>query len=180
MFKTFFALLLTLFTLLNAVSAAPHTHTHRHIAKARRAVDLQRSDIQEILEAHNSVRVQHNARPLGWSPFLASKAAFWADMCILQYSDGILLDRPYGESIVAATGTFTIKDAIDTLVSSRNTYDPRTAYSQFTQIVWKSTTQVGCAISRCEGILDRPVTLYVCVYDPPGNVVGELAENVEV
>lgn len=50
-------------------------------------------------------------------------------------------------------------------------------YSHFTQVVWESTTELGCAISSpCDDIFpDRgPATLVVCLYNPPGNVVGEI------
>jgi hypothetical protein len=34
-------------------------------------------------------------------------------------------------------------------------YDPKNpTYSHFKQVVWKSTTQVGCAVATCSGIFD--------------------------
>jgi hypothetical protein len=58
--------------------------------------------------------------------------------------------------------------------------------SHFTQVVWKATTHVGCAVSMCKGLLEPTSgqnststgnrldgTYYVCLYYPPGNVVGE-------
>ena len=45
----------------------------------------------------------------------------------------------------------------------------------FTQYVWKSSTKVGCAWNTvdCSG-----QALFMCEYDPPGNVEGEFPENV--
>lgn len=179
--STLFALFILLPPLLiSTASAATSPRSHRHVVKARRSIPIDASDVGIFLEAHNNIRAEHNALPLTWSEELATKAAWWADLCIFEQSNGILLDHPYGESIVGATGDYTIRDAIGTLSATRDQYDPRREFSQFTQIVWKATSTLGCAISKCDNILDRPVTLYVCLYDPAGNVVGELRENVQV
>ena len=48
--------------------------------------------------------------------------------------------------------------------------------SHFTQVVWKSTTQLGCGIASCPGLFGESrgtATYHVCLYDPVGNVVGE-------
>ena len=42
-----------------------------------------------------------------------------------------------------------------------------------TQMLWVATTRIGCAAQACaEG------PLYVCEYDPPGNVIGQFQQNV--
>jgi hypothetical protein len=43
----------------------------------------------------------------------------------------------------------------------------------FTQVVWRATTQVGCGRSQCNGL-----DVWICQYDPPGNVQGQFRENV--
>jgi hypothetical protein len=43
----------------------------------------------------------------------------------------------------------------------------------FTQVVWRQTTQLGCGVSTCRGM-----DIWVCEYDPPGNVQGHYRQNV--
>lgn len=48
--------------------------------------------------------------------------------------------------------------------------------SQYTQIVWKDTQQVGCAVAYCDEMFDPgfgTALYYVCEYFPAGNVIGE-------
>ncbi|KAH6915104.1 CAP domain-containing protein [Coprinopsis sp. MPI-PUGE-AT-0042] len=158
--------------------AAPRHHSRR-LAMTRRALELNESDKGTFLQSHNDLRAIHNAGPLTWSSTLAAKAGNWADRCIVAHSQGALMDVRYGETVVASTGNFSIQSAMAAMTRTREQYDPATSYSEYTQLVWKNTREVGCAISRCESILARPVTLYVCLYDPAGNVVGELGQNVE-
>ncbi|MBT3220365.1 MAG: hypothetical protein HN348_14865 [Proteobacteria bacterium] len=39
----------------------------------------------------------------------------------------------------------------------------------YTQLVWSSTERVGCAFDNCADGSE----IWMCTYDPPGNVVGE-------
>jgi hypothetical protein len=43
----------------------------------------------------------------------------------------------------------------------------------FTQVVWRGTKQIGCGVSQCNGM-----DVWVCQYDPPGNVRGQYRDNV--
>ena len=40
----------------------------------------------------------------------------------------------------------------------------------YTQVVWRTTTTVGCAIAVCE---DTSEQVWVCHYQPPGNWIGK-------
>ncbi|KAJ6538508.1 PR-1-like protein [Mycena vulgaris] len=141
-------------------------------------------EANEYLFAHNKVRLFHDAPPLVWNSTLASKAHDWAATCQVTHSDGTLLDTPYGENIVAATGNFPIDDAVAQFTLDASEYDPTNpTYNHFTQVVWKSTTQLGCSLAHCGGIFDASLgqaSYYVCLYDPAGNVIGDASANVKV
>ena len=47
------------------------------------------------------------------------------------------------------------------------------AVGHFTQVIWASTTELGCGIARCGG-----QDIFVCNYSPPGNYVGDEVVNV--
>lgn len=65
---------------------------------------------------------------------------------------------------------------------SSEAFDPANpTFSDFTQIIWQSTTKLGCASAQCNGIFDPAfgeAAMYVCLYEPVGNVVGDLLSVV--
>ncbi|KAF8807576.1 PR-1-like protein, partial [Phlegmacium glaucopus] len=133
------------------------------------------ADIQAYLTAHNSVRAQHGAVPLTWSDTMASKAQQWANGCVFQHSGGTL--GPYGENIAAGTGSdYDIAAAIKSWTDEVSQYNPNNPDpSHFTQVVWKATTQLGCAVQTCNGIFPAmfgPAKYFVCEYFVQGNVIG--------
>jgi len=151
--------------------------------------------ILAFLAAHNAIRAEYKVPDLIWSRSLADKAVFWADKCLFKHSDGVLSSTPYGENVAAATGDFSITDAFATFISDKgkwfavektlfhlrhliDKYDPsHPSYLRFTQVVWKSTTEVGCAVSQCNSLFNQnvgPAMMYVCLYNPAGNVVGQI------
>jgi len=141
------------------------------------------SDISEYLSDHNTVRAQHGAAPLTWNNTLADKAQQWANGCVFQHSGGSL--GPFGENLAAGTGSsYGIDAAIKSWTDEVSQYDPSNPQpSHFTQVVWKATTQVGCAVQQCNGIFDPsfgPAQFFVCEYAPQGNVIGEFAQNVQL
>lgn len=140
------------------------------------------SDINAYLKGHNDARAKHGAKPLTWSDNLASKAQKWANGCVFQHSGGSL--GSFGENLAAGTGKYGIDSAIQSWVIEDKNYDPNNPQaSHFTQVVWKSTTKVGCAVQSCNGIFDASfgkARFYVCEYDPPGNFNNLFEENVQV
>ena len=56
------------------------------------------------------------------------------------------------ENLAAGGGDFTVTDAINLWTAEVKDYDPQhPTYSHFTQVVWKATTEVGCAVATCSG-----------------------------
>ncbi|KAN0128370.1 CAP domain containing protein [Lactarius tabidus] len=143
--------------------------------------DVSADDIATWLSDHNSVRAQYGASDLTWSDDLSSKAQQWANGCVFKHSGGTL--GAFGENLAAGTGNYTITNAVDDWVSEASQYDPSNPVaSHFTQVVWKSTTQLGCAVAACNGIFPSSYGVaqyYVCEYNPPGNVDGEFGQNVQ-
>ncbi|KAI0669976.1 CAP domain-containing protein, partial [Trametes maxima] len=133
------------------------------------------SDIDQYLQAHNSIRSQHGASPLTWSDDLAAKAQQWANGCVFQHSGGSL--GPFGENLAAGTGSsYGIQSAVKSWTDEYNPNSPEP--SHFTQVVWKASSQVGCAVQSCNGIFDAsfgPAKFFVCEYSKQGNVIGQFA-----
>lgn len=131
-----------------------------------------------MLAEHNKKRELHQNTPdLTWSETLASYAQNYADNydCSgnLVHSGG-----QYGENLAVGYGT---TGAVDGWYNEIKNYDfSNPGFSSntghFSQLVWKSTTQVGCGVKSCGGVWGDYV---ICSYDPAGNVSGEYADNVE-
>jgi len=136
-------------------------------------------DAQRILDAHNRGRAQHCAPPLQWSSEIAATAQRWANTlaqrgCDLEHSAG-----PLGENLAAGTpGSMTPERAVDMWLEERSSYDfNRGGFSMstghFTQVVWKGTQRLGCGSATC-----NRMQVWVCNYDPPGNMEGDFQRNV--
>ncbi|QRV77683.1 cysteine-rich Secretory family protein [Ceratobasidium sp. AG-Ba] len=139
------------------------------------------ADIDAYLKGHNDIRALHNASPLTWADDLAAAAAKWAGNCVWQHSQGKV--GKFGENLAAGTGLGAAA-AVKMWTDEASEYDPANPqYSHFTQVVWKATTEVGCAVTSCTGLLSGfsgAVNYHVCEYRAPGNVIGQFAQNVQV
>jgi uncharacterized protein YkwD len=134
---------------------------------------------QALLAEHNAARAEHCAPPLTWSPKLAAVAQGWAEHlrdanCAFEHSG-----TEFGENLAAGSvGMLDAHAIVGMWVDERGQYDfahgdfsMQTGH--FTQVVWRGTTQVGCGSATCNGM-----DVWVCNYDPAGNVSGGYAENV--
>ncbi|KAL5495451.1 hypothetical protein ACEPAI_914 [Sanghuangporus weigelae] len=135
------------------------------------------TDMNEYLSSHNSIRAQHGASPLFWNNTLAAAAQKWSDGCVFQHSGGSV--GPFGENLAAGTGdAYGITSAVTSWTNEVSEYNPSNpSASHFTQVVWKGSTQLGCAETTCGGgtIFSDSSKFFVCEYFPQGNIIGAFA-----
>ncbi|KAI8348855.1 CAP domain-containing protein [Blakeslea trispora] len=129
---------------------------------------------QAALDRHNKYRAIHHVSPLKWSEKLAADAMKVAKTCIFQHQ---IVDN---EGQCLAMGYPTINDAVKGWYDEVDKYDYNKpdfsmATGHFTQVVWKGTTEVGCASNSCPG---KGGNYIVCNYNPSGNYLGQFAQNV--
>ncbi|KAG8770291.1 hypothetical protein FRC12_004378 [Ceratobasidium sp. 428] len=135
-------------------------------------------DQQAYLSAHNKERAAHGAHALVWDNGLAASAQAWANQCKFQHSQA-------GQNLAAGTGNPSIATAIGWWNAEKKDYNPSNPQpSHWTQVVWKNTKKVGCALKKCPpGSIFDPkfgvANYYVCHYSPAGNVIGQFPANVQ-
>jgi hypothetical protein len=136
----------------------------------------------EIYKAHNQVRAEFGARPLVWDPLLAAQARSYGP--ILAGYDrpvhSVRTGREWSrENLLQALPKTPVSRMIDVWTGERRYFRPGifpnvsttgdwSAVGHFTQMVWPSTTAVGCAVQRGIGRYDW----LICRYAPPGNRDG--------
>jgi pathogenesis-related protein 1 len=126
-----------------------------------------------MLDAHNAVRARTGVPSLNWSTVLASKAQDWANTLLARRQFRHRPDTPYGENLFEITGdTASPGSVVKTWAAQAANYNYRTnscrgVCGHYMQVIWSDTKEVGCGVARGRG---REV--WVCNYNPPGNVVG--------
>lgn len=140
----------------------------------------------KLYERQNEIRASHGVPAFAVDPDVEKHAQKFAEDAakrgVLEHSDLDLNGERLGENIylIMLTGgdgmpDFTGTDAIDYWYKEHTQYDySKPGWSEttghFTQIVWKSSTKVGCGVAS--GIYNTYNALWVvCDYLPAGNVV---------
>ncbi|KAH7021571.1 CAP domain-containing protein [Microdochium trichocladiopsis] len=119
-----------------------------------------------ILNSTNFFRKEHSAPPTYAETWLKGNTA-----CEFEHSGG-----PYGENL--ALGCSDAQSCVDAWGNERSMYpfDKPGFYmdtGDFTQLVWKNTTTVGCGKKLCE-----QGWFLACEYWPRGNFAGAYADQV--
>lgn len=156
--------------------------------------DTEPTPMQGMLAIHNQVRASVGTPPLRWSGQLAAYAQQWANhlatnnACTMQHRSHAHADTlKVGENLYWASplrwsdGRVEVQTITPARVAqdwaneqgdyhyTNNSCRPSAQCGHYTQMVWRTTTEVGCAMTVCP---DKG-QIWVCNYNPPGNWVGE-------
>jgi len=148
-------------------------------------------DAAAIIAGHNKWRVEVGVtEKLSYSPTLAMKAQAWADNlkrtnhCRMQHSKP---DGSYGENLFWASAgkssdgskdlqKVSPEKVVNSWANEKIDFDYANnrcklgkICGHYTQVVWRSTTIVGCGMAACE---DTQEQVWVCQYQPAGNWIG--------
>lgn len=137
--------------------------------------------ISAILQQHQTYRNELKLPALSWSPALARDALAWAKhlASIDRGEHDLSIRGKEGENLWWGTaGAFSYPQMVEMWGNEKHSfkYDvyPRCTVKRsavvghYTQIVWKNTKSVGCALAG-----NGKTDFLVCRYSPAGNIIGE-------
>jgi len=138
---------------------------------------------QVMLDRHNAARRAAGAPPMVWDPALAGAAGDYAARLArsgrFEHARQDGRSGYQGENLWRGTrGAFSYQEMVDAWIDERADYRPGPVpgnsrsgnwggVAHYTQIIWRSTDRVGCAIAE-----DAGSEYLVCRYSPAGNVYG--------
>jgi len=149
-------------------------------APADRGGDLLRNS---VLNAHNAARRQFGVAPVAWNEELAAgalaHAEYMAATGIYGHDQTPGRRKKSGENLWRGTrGVFSYDVMVGVMVEEARFFRPGAfpnnavngdwhAVAHYTQIVWPTTTEVGCALAS-----SATTDYFVCRYAPTGNKDG--------
>jgi pathogenesis-related protein 1 len=152
------------------------------------------ANLAGMTNAHNAVRMAVDTSGIAggplplmkWDPALATLAMNWTSQCIDTDGDG-LVDHSsqasrtnaagyayVGENVYASSGSATAQGAVSSWAAEKASFTyPNTCAGtcgHYTQIVWRTSVNVGCALVTCPSLQYKSTIL--CNYGPGGNSGG--------
>lgn len=150
---------------------------------------LTQQQAQQMVNYHNQKRSEVGSGNVSWSTQIAQYAQQRADQIARTKQLAHLPQgqNPYGENLASGGSTgggvaYTVINACDGWYAEKAKM-PRNVRTMtidlfnkgvghYTQMVWKGTTQIGAGISQYQQN-GFTMTVVVCCYNPPGNVINQ-------
>ena len=139
-----------------------------------------------ILAAHNHERARMGVALLRWDPQLAASAASYGPALAriggLRHSARSVRPGQRENLWMGSRGAYSPEQMVQYWIAEKAYYRPGMPFphvsrtgnwadvAHYTQVVWKGTTHVGCAIHP-----SAKWDYLICRYSPPGNVDGRTA-----
>ncbi len=149
----------------------------------------------QSLNNHNSYRARHhslnlsanstlNQGALDWAKYLAANGKFEHSTSTQRNSAGENLFVYYTTGTIGATAL--ADKGVSSWYNEVSQYNYKnpgfsSATGHFTQLVWKSSAQLGCGVAQGKKVLNSTnfnAYYVVCRYNPAGNVQGLFPQNV--
>ncbi|XP_036377859.1 cysteine-rich secretory protein LCCL domain-containing 1 isoform X1 [Megalops cyprinoides] len=167
------------------------------VSKQRGKRAITESDMQAILDLHNKLRGQvypqaSNMEYMVWDTELERTAEEWAETCLWEHGPASLLPQ-IGQNLGAHWGRYRpptshvqawydeVRDYTFPYPQECNPYCPfhctGPVCTHYTQLVWATSSRIGCAINLCHnmniwGHVWAKAVYLVCNYSPKGNWWG--------
>lgn len=141
------------------------------------------TEVKQLIDYHNHVRAEVGVGNVSWSPELASYAQEWADHLAKKgkFEHRPPSDKKYGENLAAGS-----HPGYNAVSGARGWYGEKPLYQagapfsmkfmdagHYTQMVWRSSTQIGAGKAICKQGKYKGWTIVVCNYNPGGNMLGQ-------
>ena len=146
---------------------------------------------KELVNRHNELRKKHSAGALTVLKDLTTLCQKTVDNCKklgtlqhgnLNMDDGTRVGQNLFLSSWAPTGTEVADDwyseNVDYDYSTGKAKNNNAVVGHFTQLVWKGSKQIGCAVAVGPWLSYKNSYYVGCDYLPPGNYIGQEVENV--
>ena len=146
----------------------------------------------DLVDRHNFLRSKHSASPLTKLDDIAVLAQQTADHCKelghLEHYGKVYNGSSLGQNLyLVGGGAPTGAGVANHWYEENVNYDYTTGQSKngktvghFTQLVWKSSERIGCAVAKGVWLGFDPSYFVCCNYYPAGNVYGQYVQNVDV